>query len=59
MTIISLLFSFSFKCWDMYHSRSFENGIVSWTLNGRQQLLVYLDNINLLGENVSSVKRNT
>jgi len=43
----------------MCHSRSFEHGIVGWTLNGRQQLLVCIDNINLLGENVSSVERNT
>jgi len=59
MTNSPLTCSFSFKCWDMCHSRNFENGIVSWILNGRQQLLLYVDNINFWGEDVSSVKRNT
>jgi hypothetical protein len=39
--------------------RTFEICIISLKMNGIQHLLVYTDDVNLLGDDVNTIKKNT
>jgi hypothetical protein len=53
--LLPLLFNFSFA----YTIRKIKKNRVRPKLKGAHQLLVYADDVNLLGDNIDTVKKNT
>jgi hypothetical protein len=42
-----------------YAIRKGQETQVGWNLNGTHQLLAYADDVNLLGDNIDTIKKNT
>ena len=53
--LLPLLFNFALE----YYIRRVQVNRIGWELNGKHQLLFYADDMNMLGENLQTIREST